>query len=316
MPARSGRDTDCRPRMSAADSTIALVNEPAPAAATTPPRSVWRSDVVIYAMLAMLVVVAWLNSRLGLVRIDDDANYWVAVVGGSMMVALFVYPLRKYVRALQRLGQVKWWFWVHLTLGIAGPWLIIVHSNFHVGSLNAAVALFSMIAVVVSGVVGRFLSVRIHRGLDGERTSLERLRARAGLVESDARSKLRFAPTVEARLIAFEQRELQAPPGWVTPLRQALVLPLQRWFAYRRCAAELHVRLNELSRQQGWSGRQLRERERKARKLVDRYLEAVVRVAHWTAFARLFALWHVAHLPFVYLLVISAVVHVVAVHAY
>jgi len=29
-----------------------------------------------------------------------------------------------------------------------------------------------------------------------------------------------------------------------------------------------------------------------------------------------FALWHVAHLPFVVLLVISAVVHVVAVHAY
>ena len=35
-----------------------------------------------------------------------------------------------------------------------------------------------------------------------------------------------------------------------------------------------------------------------------------------TAFERVFALWHVAHLPFVYLLVISAVVHVVAVHAY
>jgi hypothetical protein len=43
---------------------------------------------------------------------------------------------------------------------------------------------------------------------------------------------------------------------------------------------------------------------------------AVVRVAQYTAYERVFALWHVAHLPFVYLLVISAVVHVVAVHAY
>jgi hypothetical protein len=30
----------------------------------------------------------------------------------------------------------------------------------------------------------------------------------------------------------------------------------------------------------------------------------------------MFALWHVAHIPFVYLLVLSAVVHVVAVHMY
>lgn len=29
-----------------------------------------------------------------------------------------------------------------------------------------------------------------------------------------------------------------------------------------------------------------------------------------------FALWHVAHVTFVYLLVASAVVHIVAVHAY
>jgi hypothetical protein len=42
----------------------------------------------------------------------------------------------------------------------------------------------------------------------------------------------------------------------------------------------------------------------------------VVRVAQYSAYERLFALWHLAHLPFVYLLIISAVVHVIAVHAY
>jgi hypothetical protein len=45
-------------------------------------------------------------------------------------------------------------------------------------------------------------------------------------------------------------------------------------------------------------------------------LQAVVRVAQYTAYERLFSLWHVAHLPFVFLLLLSAVVHVVAVHAY
>ena len=59
-----------------------------------------------------------------------------------MMLLLFSYPLRKYVRALQGLGKVKWWFWFHLVLGIGGPWLILVHSTFHIGSLNAGVALY------------------------------------------------------------------------------------------------------------------------------------------------------------------------------
>jgi hypothetical protein len=49
---------------------------------------------------------------------------------------------------------------------------------------------------------------------------------------------------------------------------------------------------------------------------VRRYLTAVVRVAQYTAYERLFSFWHLAHIPFVYLLVISAIVHVVAVHAY
>jgi hypothetical protein len=76
------------------------------------------------------------------------------------------------------------------------------------------------------------------------------------------------------------------------------------------------VRLEALAIGLKWSEQDLRQRERRAVLLIDRYLEAVVRVAQYSAYERLFALWHLAHLPFVYLLVISAVVHVVAVHAY
>ena len=50
--------------------------------------------------------------------------------------------------------------------------------------------------------------------------------------------------------------------------------------------------------------------------MASRYLFSVVRVAQYTAYERVFALWHLAHLPFVYLLIISAFVHVFAVHAY
>jgi len=170
--------------------------------------------------------------------------------------------------------------------------------------------------VVASGVIGRFIYVRIHRGLDGERTSLRELRQRAGLVEENARSRLRFCPPVEQRLLAFEQRELSPQPTWGTHLRQVTVLPLQQWFIYLRCLRELRKPMGQLAVKYEWRPSELRRRKRRARRLVDQYLHAVVRVAQYSAYERLFALWHLAHLPFVYLLVISAVVHVIAVHAY
>jgi uncharacterized membrane protein YidH (DUF202 family) len=49
------------------------------------------------------------------------------------------------------------WFRLHVILGVAGPVLILFHCNFRLGALNSNVALFSMGAVVASGVIGRYL---------------------------------------------------------------------------------------------------------------------------------------------------------------
>jgi hypothetical protein len=307
-PDAPGPRVDVPPPSQELDATIA----PRKAAASAASRGDW----LLYLLLFSLIAAAWQISQLRLFKPTDDVGYWIGVVGGSLMLALFTYPMRKYLRFMQNWGQVKAWFWFHLGLGIGGPWLILVHSQFRIGSLNAGVALYSMAVVVASGVVGRFIHVRIHRGLNGERTSLRELRERAGLVEDNARSRLHFCPAVEERLLAFEQRELHSQPGWATHLRQVTLLPLQQWLTYLRCVRDLRKPLHQLAGQYQWSASELRRRKRRARRLVDHYLNAVVRVAQYGAYERVFALWHLAHLPFVYLLVISAVVHVIAVHAY
>jgi hypothetical protein len=271
---------------------------------------------VLLAGVALLVGSAWTISRLQLFKSGDDISYWIAVVGGSMMLALLSYPLRKYMRFAQGWGRVKWWFWGHMVLGIGGPWLILVHSTFQLGSMNATVAMYSMLIVVGSGIVGRFIYVRVHRGLDGELVSLKALQTKAGMVESEARSWLRFAPEVEQRLVAFEQRALREDTGWLGHLRQVFVLPVLQFLTWRACVRVLHLRVGALAADAGWDAAVRVRREKRSRRFVTRYLNAVVRVAQYTAYERLFALWHVAHLPFVFLLVISAVVHVIAVHAY
>lgn len=300
------------------DPMSAIPHRPDPArpAATTTARPAWAGDLLLYGVLAALVLAAWWFSRQGYFRAGDDLGYWLGVAGGLMMLALFAYPLRKHVRLLHGLGKVKWWLVAHMVLGIGGPLLILVHSTFHIGSLNAGVALWSMVIVALSGVVGRFIYMRVNRGLHGEQTTLRELQARAGLDQSETRSRLHFAPEVEAALLAFEERELKAVPGAATHARQLLLLPWQRWRLQRRCIAGLRAPIDRLARQRQWDDAERTRRMRQARKLVRRYLHNVVRVAQFTAYERLLALWHVAHVPFVYLLVLSAAFHVYAVHAY
>lgn len=272
--------------------------------------------MAVYLILIGLTWGAWRFSQLGYFDTGDEIGYWVGVTGGVMMLLLFSYPLRKHFRFTQGWGRVKWWLWIHMGFGVFGPLLILLHSNFQVRSLNAAAALYSMVIVVLSGVVGRFLYTRVNRGLHGERTSLRELEIRAGLHQREAGTLLRFAPAVAQRLKTFADGEVSVRPGGLTCLRRVFWLPLKQWFAYRACMADIRPPLREMADASGWDARNLARRERLARKLVRRHLTSVVRVAQYTAYERLLSLWHVAHIPFVYLLVISAIVHVVAVHAY
>lgn len=280
------------------------------------PESLLKSDSAVYLALAFLVLIVWRINQLHWFKAGDDVGYWLGVAGGVMMLMLFSYPLRKHFRFAQEWGKLKWWIWLHMFLGVMGPLLILAHSTFEIGSLNAGVALYSMLIVALSGVVGRFLYVRIHRDLNGEITTLEALKVKAGLNQQEARSRLAFAPEVEDRLRTFTERELEAPENWSTPLRRVLWLPLWQWITYRQCLQALHQPIRQLAAHGHWSAAELATREGKCRRLIRRYLGSVTRVAQFTAYERLFSLWHVAHIPFVYLLVLSAIIHVVAVHAY
>jgi hypothetical protein len=298
--------------------TASLAASPADAAVAAPepaePRRLGEGRVV--ALIGLLVAGAWMVTRLGLYTTKSDLAYWMGVAGGVGMLLLLSYPLRKHVRFMHRWGAAKGWFAVHMILGVCGPLLILLHSNFEIGSLNAGVAFFSMVIVALSGVVGRFLFLRVHRSLNGEKLGLAQLRAQLD-AEHTAAARLRFAPRVVAQCRAFETQALACrivSGGDV--IRAMFLLPWQRWRTARASHAELRRRLVKVAHAEGWTRRKLKARLRAASALVDEYLMGAQRVALFTAWSRVFSWWHVAHVPFVYLLVISAIVHVIAVHAY
>ena len=49
---------------------------------------------------------------------------------------------------------------------------------------------------------------------------------------------------------------------------------------------------------------------------IDTRLIATRRVAEFEAYERLFAVWHLLHVPLLFMLVLTAIAHVIAVHMY
>jgi hypothetical protein len=76
------------------------------------------------------------------------------------------------------------------------------------------------------------------------------------------------------------------------------------------------VALKRAARKQRWTRVELRLHWRLAKGQIRTYVDATCSAAQFSTWEWLFSLWHVAHVPFIYLLVVCGIVHVVAVHMY
>ena len=274
------------------------------------------SPWLFMAGVGLLVFTAWLMGRWVGFEPGSELGYNLGLAGGIMMLLLFLYPLRKHFRFMHNLGPAKYWFAVHMALGILGPLFILAHSRFQVGSVNAAVALGSMCLVAGSGIIGRFIYTKIHHGLYGRRASLEEMRARSGLNSREVRSKLDFAPKVEASLQRFEAMALKTHSSPLSVAWGFMTLWMRARVVQGRCTRELRRLYNAHAKERGWDQDKLQRRQKAANNLVRAYVRSTCEVAHFSTYERLFSLWHVLHVPFVYMLVLSAIAHVVAVHMY
>jgi hypothetical protein len=255
--------------------------------------------------LALTLLVIF-GARTDLYSVDSDFAYWLGVAGGSAMLTLLLYPLRKRLDRFLPFGRLRYWFSGHMVLGIAGPVLILLHCKLSLGSLNAKVAFWSMVVVAGSGIVGRFLYAQLHRGLYGRQRSAGELRAEAAAAMAAAAPMLDQHSKAHAALAAFAalaadtgRRGLAAP--W-----QQLTLPLRARATWKACIADVLVAHGKVD-----PGHLQR-----LTLLLRDYLGAATAAARFGAIERLFSLWHVAHLPLVVILVVTALFHVLAVHMY
>lgn len=269
-----------------------------------------------YLFVVGCLIWGWSLRDSGFTTPQNGLGYWLGIIGGSMMLIMLTYSLRKRIRALRRFLTVKFWFQLHMALGILGPLLILFHSNFHLGSLNSTIALACMLLVASSGIVGRYLYTKIHYGLYGEKIKLQQLHSDfdalaeeiADFLVTDKQQQVSSKLFAAIHELISEQQESsglwsrRANRRKVVKISAALkklVEHLDAHHAQSKGAAYQPLQVNQ--RFQDHSGS---------------LLTVLDKLPGLQISERLFSLWHVIHLPLFGLMIITAITHVVVVHMY
>jgi hypothetical protein len=225
----------------------------------------------------------------------------LGLLGVLMLCGIFLYPLRKRWAWLQKQGNSKHWLDHHVVLGITAPVCIAFHSSFKFRGL-AGIAFWVMLAVALSGLIGRYLYAQIPRQVAAAESSL---RVFQGVLE---RQKI-IAPADLRRL--FHLPSPNQEPRWsaLVALGYMVMSDLVRPFR----VARLRIRVMGIKPAlRSFSGMLPKNPQ----------LEGVIGLARKQALLsrrviflshaqRVFKLWHIVHRPFSYAFAVLALVHIV-----
>ena len=274
------------------------------------------SPVRVYLLLTLLICVGYLLRKQNLITPEEGLGYWLGIIGGSLMLALLLYPLRKRLRILHFLGPTKHWFRMHMAFGLVGPLLILYHCNFQLGSINSQVALYCMLLVAGSGIIGRHFYARIHRGLYGKKTSLRELQQDLSQSVEKSHGLATLMPTLIARLEQMAEELQGCRVTQSLGIGRSLKWTFTHYVTHVSLLLTARHELKVAARDSSVVARDQKRLQRTASRFIRDYMSLVGRVAQFSFYERLFALWHILHLPIFLLMIVSALFHVLAVHMY
>jgi len=258
--------------------------------------------ILSYLLVAFLIYAGWQQRMEWPLSAESGLGYGLGIVGGSLMLLLLLYPARKHSRLMRNFGPVKFWFRAHMLFGVLGPLCILFHSGFQLGSLNSNTALFCMLTVASSGLVGRYFYTRIHHGLYGRKATLQELQQHSAMLKQSLSEQLEQTPALLERVSAFESGVNRQPHNILSSLLTLLSLGLRTWGVY------LVIAMMPLTSHAPYNRQLVRH--------IGAHLASIRKVAEFHFYERLFAIWHVLHFPLFLMLIVSGLIHVVAVHMY
>ncbi|MEO8223275.1 MAG: transcriptional regulator [Gammaproteobacteria bacterium] len=268
-----------------------------------------------YALAALAIYVGWLGRDQRNIHAEYGLGYALGIVGGSLMLILLLYSVRKRVRWLARFGETRHWFRIHMMLGIIGPVLILYHCNFELGDLNSNVALYCTLLVAGSGVLGRYFYAGIHHGLYGSKATLQEMSGDLEKSLAGGQASALIKP-IREELMALDRRVLAPSATYMDSIVRHVAIAWQTRVVYRRLLSRARRELITKAMTSPAIDQHADRLELAIRRYLREHLRQVRHVARFNSFERLFSLWHVVHVPFFLMMIFSGLFHVFAVHLY
>ncbi len=274
------------------------------------------STLIFYTLLSLILFAGWFYSSEEIITAKEGIGYDIGIIGGAMMLLLIIYPLRKTAKFMRGMGAIKHWFRVHMIFGLIGPVLIIFHANFEVGSLNSSVALGAMILVALSGLVGRHIYAGIHYGLYGKEMNLKALKEDFEHKITVMKYILDYAPALQERIKNFDEKALKPRYSFIGSLLGLIRTSLGAMRLRLSLTLGLRRTLRVAARRNEWSAAELKSHGRATREYIAGHIKAAKSISSFKVYERLFSLWHILHMPLFLMLVLTAIIHVIAVHMF
>ena len=220
------------------------------------------------------------------------------IIGSAMMLFMLAYSLRKRIRIFRRLGRLNHWLDVHIYFGVMGPLLIILHTSFKVQGL-VAVSFWSMIAVALSGVFGRYLYLQIPRNIRGDELSFKEIENQEQELNSVLQQEFDFTDENLNKIESLISSSFNEAKGlfsiFFKILKDDILRPFRHYKVKKIFARQFNIPSLHISQL-------IKIAEKKS--LLHRKLVLLNQVQ------KLFHYWHVFHKPFAIIMYIIMFVHI------
>jgi len=225
-------------------------------------------------------------------------GHGLGIIGTLMMIfGVGIYMIRKRYKRLFNLGYLKYWLEFHIFLCSVGPVLVLYHTAFKFGGL-VSVSFWSMVLVVISGVVGRFIYLQIPRTIQGRELSVQELIE----IKEKLAIRVRSVLSEDTSTLTEFERISSADRYKSFKLSTAIGYLHRDFFDIQRVMRLFNKRMKLLG---------INKIERKELMKAGKYeLTMARRIALLRTSHKLFQLWHVFHLPFAITMFVIMVIHV------
>ncbi|RMH72510.1 MAG: hypothetical protein D6675_04415 [Gemmatimonadetes bacterium] len=220
------------------------------------------------------------------------------ILGSLCLLSLFLYSFRKRVSWMKGKGSIRKWLDYHIFLGLMGPLLITFHSSFKFGGL-VSVAYWSMMAVMFSGFIGRYLYAQIPRTIAGEEMTLKELKEAEAEYARQLRTEFDLSEvasqTLDHLIKLHEQDNPQAMAGLFGIIKNDFLRGVELFKLHRI------LRREQLPPQTIRQILNIASREALLRRKIH-FLETAQKLFHF---------WHVVHKPFAYTMITIMFIHII-----